>query len=153
MHRLIAILLLCSATPALAQNLDPRSFVNTPIGINFVIGGYAYSTGNVLFDPSVALKDAELTIQGPNFGYARSLDLWGKSGKFDGALGWACADGHADVEGVQVTRSVCGATDPTAHISVNFIGAPALTMREYSDVQAEHPGRRGLPGHRTPRAV
>jgi hypothetical protein len=133
MRRLFALVAAATATaaPALAQNLDPRSFVNTPVGINFVIGGYGYSTGNVLFDASVALKDAKLTIQGPNAGYARALDLWGMSGKFDGALGWACADGHANVEGVQVSRSVCGAVDPTAHISVNFVGAPALAMHEY----------------------
>jgi hypothetical protein len=133
MRRLFALVAAATATaaPALAQNLDPRSFVNTPVGINFVIAGYGYSTGNVLFDASVALKDAELTIQGPNAGYARALDLWGMSGKFDGALGWACADGHANVEGVQVSRSVCGAVDPSAHISVNFIGAPALAMHEY----------------------
>jgi hypothetical protein len=120
-----------AATPALAQNLDPRSFVNTPVGINFIIAGYGYSTGNVLFDAAVALENAELTIQGPNAGYARALDLWGMSGKFDGGLGWACADGHAEANGAQVSRSVCGLTDPTAHISVNFIGAPALTLREY----------------------
>jgi len=132
MRRLTALFLLLGAvTPARAQNLDPRSFVNTPVGINFLIGGYGYSTGNVLFDPAVALDNAELTIQGPTGGYARALDLWGLSGKFDAGLGWACANGHADFNGAPVSRNVCGLTDPTAHISVNFLGAPALTLRQY----------------------
>jgi len=131
MKRPVLLLLLCIATPALAQNLDPRSFVNTPVGVNFLIAGYGYSTGNVLFDAAVALENADLTIQGPSGGYARALDLWGLSGKFDGALGWACANGHAELNGAQVSRDVCGLSDPTAHISVNFLGAPAFTLREY----------------------
>ena len=128
---LIVLLLLGAATPGAAQNLDPRSFVNTPVGINFVTAAYGYSTGNVLFDAAIALDNADLTVQGPNGGYARALDLWGLSGKVDGALGWACADGSALFNGAPVSRSVCGLSDPTAHVSVNFIGAPALTLREY----------------------
>lgn len=131
MRRLLALLVVAGAAPAAAQNLDPRSFVNTPVGINFVTLGYGHSTGNVLFDASVALDNADLTIQGPTSGYARALDLWGMSGKADGALGWACADGTADFNGAPVSRHVCGLSDPTAHISVNFIGAPALTLRQY----------------------
>jgi len=128
---LFAALLVAAAVPAAAQNLDPRSFVNTPVGINFLTVAYGYSTGNVLFDASVALENADLTIQGPTGGDARALDLQGLSGKFDAALGWACADGTADFNGAPVSRQVCGLTDPTAHLSVNFIGAPALTRRQY----------------------
>jgi len=130
-RRVVALLAVAGATPAGAQTLDPRSFVNTPVGINFVTAAYGYSTGNVLFDAAIAIEDADLTIQGPNAGYARALDLWGLSGKVDAAVGWACADGTADLNGAPVSRHVCGLSDPTAHLSVNFIGAPALTMREY----------------------
>ncbi len=132
MKRLFLLASICIATPAVGQNLDPRSFVNTPVGINFVSLAYGYSSGNVLFDAAVALDNADLTIQGPNGGYARALDLWGLSGKADAAVGWACADGTADLNGTPVSRHICGLSDPTAHISVNFIGAPALTMRQYS---------------------
>ena len=131
MKRLLVLLVLGAAVPAGAQNLDPRSFVNTPVGINFVTAAYGYSNGNVLFDAAVALENADLTIQGPTGGYARALDLWGLSGKVDAAAGWACADGTARFNGADTSRHVCGLTDPTAHVSVNFIGAPALTMREY----------------------
>jgi hypothetical protein len=131
MKRLLLLASTCVATPLLGQNLDPRSFVNTPVGINFLIVGYGYSTGNVLFDPAIALEDADLTLQGPSAGYARALDLWGLSGKADAALGWACADGTATFNGAPASRHVCGLSDPTAHISVNFIGAPALTLRQY----------------------
>lgn len=131
MRRLLALLVLGAAAPALAQSLDPRSFVNTPVGISFASALYGYSSGNVLFDPSVILDSAELAIQGPTVGYARAMDFWGLSGKLDAAAGWACADGHAQLEGATVSRHVCGLTDPTAHISVNFLGAPAFTLQQY----------------------
>jgi hypothetical protein len=125
------LVLLAFATPLSAQNLDPRSFVNTPVGINFATAVYGYSSGNVLFDASVALENADLTIQGPTGAYARAMDYWGLSGKLDAALSWACADGTADFNGAPVSRHVCGITDPTVHVSVNFLGAPALTRQEY----------------------
>jgi len=130
-RRILLLLSVMGATPAAAQSLDPRSFVNTPVGINFVTAAYGYSTGNVLFDAAIAIDNADLTIQGPTGGYARALDLWGLSGKVDAAVGWACADGTADLNGAPVSRHVCGLSDPTAHLSVNFLGAPALTLREY----------------------
>ncbi len=132
MKRLIPLLTICSAAPAVAQNLDPRSFVNTPVGINFAVLTYGYQTGNVLVDPSLPVEDGELTIQGPTASFARALDLWGMSGKVDASLGWACADGHAVLGGaIDTSRHVCGVADPTAHISLNFIGAPAMTLRQY----------------------
>jgi hypothetical protein len=99
--------------------------------MNFVVGLYAYQTGSVLFDPSVPLKDAHLTIQGPAVAYARALDLWGLSGKTDAVVGLACADGHATFNGGTQSRHVCGLVDPSVGLSVNFIGAPALSLQEY----------------------
>jgi hypothetical protein len=32
-----------AAVDARAQDLEPRAYVNTPVGINFLIAGYAYS--------------------------------------------------------------------------------------------------------------
>jgi len=125
------ILLFGAAAPALGQSLDPRSFVNTPVGMNFVVGIYNYQTGAVLFDPSVPITNADLTIQGPLAGFARALDIGGLSSKTQEVIGWQCLDGHGDVSGVSRSRSVCGFTDPTAQLSVNFLGAPALTLRQF----------------------
>lgn len=132
MTRAVLLLLTACATPLLAQSLDPRSYVNTPVGMQFALGGYVYSTGNVLFDPSLPIENAELTLQGPVSGYAQALDLWGLSGKADLVAGYVCADGHAEVDGERRERHVCGLADPVARISVNFIGAPALRLPAYA---------------------
>ena len=34
-----------------AQDAEPRSYSNTPVGLNFLIAGYAYSQGKIAFDP------------------------------------------------------------------------------------------------------
>jgi hypothetical protein len=127
---LSVIFCLGAATPALGQSLDPRSYVNTPVGMNFLIATYSYQAGSVLFDPSVPITNASMTIHGPLAGFARALDIGGFSGKTSAAMGWQCLDGTGDVGTVSRSRNVCGFTDPYVQLSINFLGAPALTMRQ-----------------------
>ena len=61
---LVVLLLVALAMPmprARAQTLEPRSYSNAPVGLNFRIAGYGYTSGNVAFDPAVPLTDAHLT--------------------------------------------------------------------------------------------
>jgi hypothetical protein len=117
---------------ALAQDLEPRLYTNVPVGMNFLGAGYGYSEGNVLFDPSIALENAEIEIDGPVLGYGRAVRLGPFSGKVDGALARVCLDGSADYQGERVTRDVCGWTDARARMTVNFIGAPPLKRPEFA---------------------
>jgi hypothetical protein len=117
---------------ALAQDLEPRLYTNVPLGINFLGAGYGYSEGNVLFDPTIPLDNAEIEIDGPVLGYGRSVRLGPFSGKVDGAIARVCLDGSADYQGERVTRNVCGWTDARARMTVNFMGAPPLTRQEFA---------------------
>ncbi|MBK5095623.1 MAG: transporter, partial [Deltaproteobacteria bacterium] len=101
-------------------------------GMNFLVAGYGYSEGSVLSDPSVPLTDGNVRIHGPVLGYARSLDLWGMSGGFDAVVPYGCASGSAVFEGEFFERDICGMGDPRFRISVNFYGAPALTLEEFA---------------------
>ena len=74
---------------AYAQDLEPRAYANTPVGLNFLIAGYGYSEGSVATDPSLPLQDTNVQLHGSVFAYARSLNVWGKSGKFDVLLPYA----------------------------------------------------------------
>jgi hypothetical protein len=123
--------------PAFAQDLEPRSYQNAPVGLNFLVAGYTVSDGAVLFDPSVALENAALEIDGPIVGYARILDVAGRSAKLDAAIGDVCLDGAADFQGQRVARSVCGLTDAKMRITVNFRGAPALTAAEFGEYRQD----------------
>jgi len=45
-----------------AKELEPRAYVNTPVGLNFFIASYAYSAGGLSTDPSLPMHDAQLTM-------------------------------------------------------------------------------------------
>ena len=47
------------AADANAQDAEPRSYTNTPVGLNFLIAGYIYSQGKIAFDPTLAIADAQ----------------------------------------------------------------------------------------------
>ena len=132
--------------------MEPRSYSNLPVGLNFVLLGYGHTTGSVALDASAPLQDGEVTTDGAVFAYARSLNLWGDSGKFDVVVPYAWVDGSATFLGEPASREVNGFGDPLLRLSWNFFGAPALTLQEFrnhkSDVIAGASLRVGLPlGH------
>ena len=130
MTRLLVVLALC-ATPVCAQQLEPRAYSNIPVGLNFLVAGYTYSTGGLATDPATPLQNAELEIHAPFVAYARAFDAWGKSAKFDAVLAGGCLSGTAEADGVPVSRDICGGLDPAFRVTVNFYGAPALSLAEF----------------------
>src|SRR5206468_9239847 len=114
-----------------AQALEPRSYANTPVGVNFLLLGYGYTEGDVGFDASSPITDAKVNVHAGLLAYARSLDVWGLSGKVLAVLPFAEASGSAKVAGQGRDRRVFGLADPLLRISVNFFGAPALSMEDF----------------------
>jgi hypothetical protein len=129
--------LLLSPLLALAQDLEPRAYSNSPVGLNFLVAGYAYSQGGLSTEPAVPIQDARLEIHGVVLAYARALDLWGKSGKFDVIVPYADLSGTALVAGVQRERNVSGFGDPRLRLSVNLYGAPALPPAQFAGYQRD----------------
>lgn len=113
-----------------AQDMEPRAFSRTPVGMNFAVAAYAYSEGGLATDPSVPLEDAELTIHSSILAYVRSFGLFGKSCKADVVLPYAVVSGEAVFAGEPVSREIEGFADPRFRFSMNFLGAPALTLKE-----------------------
>lgn len=60
-------------------------------------------------------------------------DMWGKSGKIDLIVPYSQLSGSAKAAGQTHTRRVSGLNDPWLRFSVNFYGAPALTMQEFAE--------------------
>jgi hypothetical protein len=115
-----------------AQELEPRAYGNTPVGLNFAIVGYGYAQGGVVVDPSVPLENADIHIHTSIVALARALDIGGHSGKIDVLLPYAWLDGTADVAGQPVRRTIAGPGDPRMRLSMNLYGAPALTPRAFA---------------------
>ncbi len=125
--------------PASAQSIEPRLFSNAPVGLNFTLLGFAYSSGGVLLDPSVPLEDASLTIHAPFLGYARTLNVGGKSGQVQVFIPYAWLSGNATIgtTGEERERDVDGFGDPAFRFIVNLHGAPALSASEFAQYKQD----------------
>lgn len=138
--RLVAVvsacLLFAFELPAYAQEIEPRAYSNAPIGVNFLIAGYAYTRGGLEFE-SLPISDAKLHTSNAVVAYARVLDLWGQSAKFDTTVPFTWLSGTAEYQGQTVARNVNGFRNPSFRLSVNLYGAPALTLDEFRGWQQD----------------
>jgi len=119
-------------TVAHAQDLEPRAYSNTPVGLNFLVAGYNYSDGKIAFDPALAIANARYHMDTGVIAYSHSLDVLGDSAKFDVTLPLSEFSGHAQVGGQDRQREISGLGDPRFRFSMNFYGAPALSLKEFA---------------------
>jgi len=129
---LAACCVLAGAGPACAQDIEPRSYSNAPIGVNFVIAGYAYTRGGIAFGSQVPITNPNLEASSAVIAYARVLDVWGMSAKFDATVPYAWLSGTADYRGEPLTRNVNGFANSAFRFSINLYGAPALSLTEFA---------------------
>lgn len=133
----IAVGWLAFAPESRAQDIEPRLYSNTPVGVNFLITGYTYTQGGVAFDSSLPVTHPKLETNSGMLAMSRALDLWGHSGKIDGVVPYTWLSGSADYDGEPVTRSVNGFGDPLFRVSVNLYGAPALDLKEFGSYKQD----------------
>jgi hypothetical protein len=69
--------------------------------------------------------------------YVRSLDVWGKSAKFDVILPYSSFSAQALVDGQPRERAMSGLGDPRFRFSINLFGAPALVVKEFASYQQD----------------
>ena len=120
-----------------AQDAEPRSYSNSPVGLNFLIAGYAYSQGKMAFDPDLSIADAQFHTHTEALAYVRSLDVFGKSAKFDVILPYSSFSAHALVDGQPRAREMSGFGDPRFRFSINLFGAPALSVKEFASYKQD----------------
>jgi hypothetical protein len=125
------------ALPAGAQDIEPRAYSNAPVGVNFLIAGYAYTQGGLAFDGALPATDPDLMTSSAVVAYARVLDIAGKSAKFDVVAPITDLSGSVDFEGERVERDISGLADPKFRLSVNFVGAPALSLKEFAGFEQD----------------
>jgi hypothetical protein len=133
----VVLSLLASISTARAQDIEPRMYSNAPVGVNFLIAGYAFTEGALSADTSLPLEDPQLRTSNAVFGYARVIDFWGKSAKIDAIVPFTWLSGTADYEGGTIKREVNGLGDSRFRLSVNLYGAPALTLKEFADFRQD----------------
>lgn len=120
-----------------AQDMEPRTYANTPVGLNFLVAGYARTEGGVATDPALPIDNTRIELNSGVLAYARAIDVYGKSAKFDVVLPYTSLEGTATVMDQQRNREVSGLADPRFHFSWNFFGAPALSVKEFAAYQQD----------------
>ncbi|HEY1251428.1 MAG TPA: transporter [Thermoanaerobaculia bacterium] len=115
-----------------AQDLEPRAYSASPVGLNFAVLGYVYSTGDIVFDPSLPITNASARINAVALGYGRTFALFGRQALVTAVLpyAWGNAEGDVGEEHRAITRS--GLADLKAKFSVNLLGNPAVTPAEFA---------------------
>ena len=133
----LALSLVLLASGARAQEVEPRSYSNAPVGVNFLIAGFAYAEGGAAIDPSLPVTNPNLYTRSAILAYVRTLDLWGRSGKFDVIVPYGRISGSAQFQGQPQERDVSGLWDTRFRLSVNFYGAPALSLKEFQNYRQD----------------
>jgi hypothetical protein len=122
---------------ALAQSMEPMSYSNAPIGLNFLIVGGTHQTGSVLVDPTSPVKDVTAEVNTATLAYSHVFDFWGQSGSLAFVLpnAWLTASGEVFDQARSISRT--GLADMTLRLAVNLLGAPALTLQEFASYQQD----------------
>jgi hypothetical protein len=95
-----------------AQDLEPRAYSNSPVGTNFVILGYGYASGTVLTDPSLPIENVSNESHIGILAYARVLNVFGESAKFNMIAPFAGLRTEGLVFGQPHEREISGLADP-----------------------------------------
>ena len=117
---------------AVAQELEPRAYSNAPIGTSFAIAGYTRLSGPVLPSPSLAAIDIDARVDIYTLGYARFLDVFGRTSSFTVVVPYANADlrGSVGENSREIHRAGIG--DVYLRGAINLFGHPALKPPEFA---------------------
>ncbi len=130
--------LLCCGI-AVAQDVEPRRWTPFPVGTNVLGLGYAYSEGDISFDPITRIDDADFRLHSVLATYVRTFGFSGKMARVDLRVPYHNGhwEGRVDGEPRSVRRRGFG--DPLIRLSVNLVGPPAMDRQQFRDYIARHP--------------
>src|SRR5262245_17163557 len=114
-----------------AQDLTPRAYVAAPVTSSAIILTYAFSDGELVFDPTVPIEDAAGTIHTPVVTYFHQFDFFGHSANVSGSLPFASGSFSGTVSGTERSVHRGGLADPAVRFAVNLLGGRALTPAEF----------------------
>jgi hypothetical protein len=133
-------LLACIGAPSLclAQDLEPRRWTHLPIGTNVLGVNYAFTSGDLGFDPVLEIQDARVEMHTAAVSYTRYFALADRTARIDLVVPVQSGNWDGLVSGVPRSVNRDGLADPVVRLSANLCGAPALTGKEFADFRREH---------------
>jgi len=114
-----------------AQEIEPRAFSPSPVGVTFALVGAGQSTGGILTDPSLPVDDVDAEINAGVLGLGRSFGLFGRLTTVAIAQPYLSAQFDGTLDGEPAARSLSGFGDTKLRASLNLLGNPALSAAEF----------------------
>ena len=130
----LILLLLCVAPSGLfSQELAPRAYVIVPVNTNAIVLTYAYFNGGLLFDQSIPITNASAQIDVPAISAYHTFNFFGRSASLTGTLPYGVGNFEGQVSGAPNASSLyrSGLADSTFRFSVNLVGGPAMSLRQF----------------------
>jgi hypothetical protein len=121
------------------QDVEPRRWSVLPLETKVVGFGYAFSFGNVLFDPVLEAEDVNISFNTLLLTYVQPFKIGNKFSRVDVQIpyGFQLYEGLLRGDPARVNRSGFG--DARLRFSINFTGAPAGNAQELKTYYSEHP--------------
>jgi hypothetical protein len=136
MRGIISIIAFCfHCVITMAQDLEPRVYANIPKGTNVIALVYAYSSGDVLTDPSLPIKDFKIKAHGIAAGYVHTFALAKKLARIQVIAPFSLLSGKAKFNGMDTSAVRNGFGDARIRFGVNFLGSPALDIKNFGRYQ------------------
>lgn len=136
MRRAVALLLVLLSPLAAAQELTPRAYWPAPTGTQLLTVGAVHTRGDIVPDPSLPISGLDSKITSFYAAYLRTLNLFGRSANLIVELPYA--DGETvvdhDIFGT-IERDYRGVGDLGVTLSVNLLGAPAMTPEDFAELR------------------
>lgn len=129
--------MITNAFSLFAQSLEPRLYSNVPTDLNFLVVGYAHSTGALPSMQDLDLKDSNLALNVGVLAYVRGINLYGKSATINIVIPTVKMHGDAIVNGTFMSKDVKGMGDIKARVSVNLLGSPALKLKDFKNYKQD----------------
>ena len=133
----LLVLGLLGARTALGQELSPRAYWPAPVGTQLFFAGYGYQTGDIVTNAALPIVDVDSRIHRLGLGYQKTLSLWGRTSNLRVEAPWVDGTTKGAVEGEPGRRDVSGLGDLSMTLSVNLLGAPAMSPGEYQAFRAD----------------
>lgn len=124
----VAGLCLMSASPASAQDLDPRAYAHVPVDATFLVWGFGVSEGGIVSDPTLPVANLQATVLTPSLGAGRSFGLFGRTAQAFVALPYSFAQIAGNAFGVASATDREGFSDMRLRVSWLVRGAPAASI-------------------------
>ena len=118
-----------------AQEIEPRTYANTPIGMNYLAFAYSYSSGNIFMDPALPIEDLDARLSIALARYIRTFNLFGAPAKFKAMLPWTTGHWDGFVDGEFETLDASGFADARFGLDVLLVGAPVLEPAEFASYE------------------